>query len=376
METTTTYQDLSSLPPSGVRGLWISFIHDLQNRICSALEQSDGKATFVEDAWERPEGGGGKTRVIANGNVFEKGGVNTSIVFGDVTDAMRTQLKIDGAKWFACGLSLVIHPINPFVPTVHCNYRMFELYNEQDEVIDRWFGGGTDLTPYYLFVEDAKHFHQTYKDACDAFDPSFYPKFKEECDNYFVNWHRNKERRGIGGIFYDHQRPAPFDSPGGGKSTAQTSLVQDADNSLNSLTGEAGAQVAPSTGGGRGEVFWIDFAKACGNAFIDAYIPIVEKRKHTTYTAENKHWQEIRRGRYVEFNLVHDRGTIFGLKTNGRIESILMSLPPTVRFEYNYQPQPGGEEDKLLQACLHPRDWLNEISEEERVAWAKRSNSC
>ena len=336
MYTQSNYQELSSLPPSGARGLWISFIHDLQNRICAALEQCDGKAVFVEDEWQRAEGGGGKTRVIANGNVFEKGGVNTSIVFGDVTDAMRSQLKINGDKWFACGLSLVIHPQNPFVPTVHCNYRMFELYNEKDEVIDRWFGGGTDLTPYYLFEEDARHFHQTYKNACDAFDATFYPKFKEECDNYFVNWHRNKERRGIGGIFYDHQRP---------------NEKQDVN-------------------------FWIGFAEKCGNAFIDAYVPIVERRKHNSYTAENKHWQEIRRGRYVEFNLVHDRGTIFGLKTNGRIESILMSLPPTVRFEYNYQPAFGTEEYKLQEACLHPKDWLAEISEEERIAWAKRSNSC
>lgn len=299
---------------------WIAYIHDLQNRICSALEETDGKAKFMEDAWERPEGGGGKTRVIANGYVFEKGGVNTSVVFGDVTDAMRTQLKIDGAKWFACGLSLVIHPLNPFVPTVHCNYRMFELYNENDEVIDRWFGGGTDLTPYYLFEEDVKHFHQTYKNACDRFDPSFYPRFKKECDQYFVNWHRNQERRGIGGIFYDYQRP----------------------------------------GENRSVDFWADFGKACGDAFIQAYIPIVEKRKATTYNDAHKHWQEIRRGRYVEFNLVHDRGTLFGLKTNGRIESILMSLPPTVRFEYNYQPTTGSEEDKLLQACLHPREWVNE----------------
>jgi coproporphyrinogen III oxidase len=315
---------------------WIEYIHELQNRICSSLEQLDGKATFAEDAWERLEGGGGRTRVIAKGKVFEKGGVNTSIVFGDVTDTMRTQLKINGAKWFACGLSLVVHPINPFVPTVHCNYRLFELYNEENKVIDRWFGGGTDLTPYYLFKEDANHFHQTYKDACDAFDTSFYPKFKKECDNYFVNWHRNAERRGIGGIFYDYQR-----------ATEQQDVT-----------------------------FWIEFAKKCGNAFIDAYIPIVEKRKNTTYTAEHKHWQEIRRGRYVEFNLVHDRGTLFGLKTNGRIESILMSLPPTVRFEYNYQPAFGSEEYKLQEACLHPRDWLNEISEEEKIAWAKRSNSC
>jgi coproporphyrinogen III oxidase len=301
-----------------IKESWITYIHDLQNRICAALEEADGKAKFFEDQWERPEGGGGKTRVIANGDVFEKGGVNTSVVYGDVTDAMRTQLKINGAKWFACGLSLVIHPLNPFVPTVHCNYRMFELYNEQDEVIDRWFGGGTDLTPYYLFEEDARHFHQAYKDVCDQFDPTFYPKFKEVCDNYFVNFHRNNERRGIGGIFYDYQRPDE------NKSTD----------------------------------FWMNFGKACGDAFIPAYLPIVEKRKNTSYTEQNKHWQEIRRGRYVEFNLVHDRGTLFGLKTNGRIESILMSLPPTVRFEYNYQPAPGSEEAKLLQACLHPREWV------------------
>ena len=300
-----------------VKETWIAYIHDLQNRICAALEQVDGKAKFFEDKWERAEGGGGKTRVIANGNVFEKGGVNTSVVFGNVTKTMKKQLQIDGAKWFACGLSLVIHPQNPFVPTVHCNYRMFELYDEKDNVIDRWFGGGTDLTPYYLFEEDAKHFHQTYKDVCDRFDPSFYPEFKKECDDYFVNHHRNGERRGIGGIFYDHQR------------AAEKHDVQ----------------------------FWMNFAQACGDAFVPAYIPIVEKRKNTPFTAENKHWQEIRRGRYVEFNLVHDRGTLFGLKTNGRIESILMSLPPTVRFEYDYQPKPGTPEAELLDACLHPREW-------------------
>ncbi|MGN6402687.1 MAG: oxygen-dependent coproporphyrinogen oxidase [Flavisolibacter sp.] len=297
---------------------WTDYIHDLQNRICAAIEEADGKAKFIEDKWERSEGGGGKTRVIANGNVFEKGGVNTSVVFGEVTDAMRTTLKINGTKWFACGLSLVIHPLNPFVPTVHCNYRMFELYNESDEVMDRWFGGGTDLTPYYLFEEDAKHFHQTYKNVCNEFDPALYQKFKKWCDDYFVNTHRGSERRGIGGIFYDHQR---------------------ADEKHN-------------------VEFWMNFGKTCGDAFIPAYVPIVEKRKDTPYSEENKHWQEIRRGRYVEFNLVHDRGTLFGLKTNGRTESILMSLPPTVRFEYNYQPKPNSEEDKLVQVCLRPRDWV------------------
>ena len=255
------------------------------------------------------------------------------MVFGEVTDVMRKQLKIEGDTWFAAGISLVIHPKNPFVPTIHANYRMFEVYDKGVSQVPplggegatslgdggaRWFGGGTDLTPYYLFDEDAIHFHQTYKNACDGFDVTFYPTFKKECDNYFVNYHRNNERRGIGGIFYDHQIPGE-------------------NHDVN---------------------FWMDFAKACGYAFMDAYIPIVNKRKDLPFTETHKHWQEIRRGRYVEFNLVHDRGTIFGLKTNGRTESILMSLPPTVRFEYDYKPEPGSEEDKLWQACLEPREWI------------------
>src|ERR1700730_10808187 len=232
---------------------------------------------------------------------------------------MRRQLKIDGARWFASGLSLVIHPVNPFIPTVHANYRFFELYNEKDEVIDCWFGGGTDLTPYYLIEEDAKHFHGCYKKVCDRFDPTFYHRFKRDCDNYFVNWHRNNERRGIGGIFYDYQRP-------------------DETKDL---------------------FFWMNFGKACGDEFLGAYVPIVERRKNTPYTQDQKFWQEIRRGRYVEFNLVHDRGTLFGLKTNGRIESILMSLPPRARWEYNHQPLPGSAEDELLQVCLRPKDWID-----------------
>jgi coproporphyrinogen III oxidase len=318
------------------RETWIEFIHGLQDTICRGLEAVDGKAKFIEDIWQRAEsgGGGGKTRVISNGNVFEKGGVNTSVVFGKVTDKMRKQLQMDGEKWFACGLSLVIHPSNPFVPTVHCNYRYFELY-ENDKVIDRWFGGGTDLTPYYLFEEDAKHFHQTYKNVCDQFDESFYTLFKKECDDYFVNVHRNNERRGIGGIFYDHKKP----------------------NEKHDID------------------FWFDFGKACGKAFLEAYIPIVEKRKNSVFNEQHKHWQEIRRGRYVEFNLIHDRGTLFGLKSDGRTESILMSLPPTVRFEYNYQPQPGSEEDKLFQVCLHPKDWASEENN-DAIEWAKRANTC
>lgn len=297
---------------------WINYIQDLQDRICAAVEESDGDATFVEDRWDRLEGGGGRTRVISNGKVFEKGGVNTSVVFGDVTETMRTQLKMKGEKWFACGLSLVLHPVNPFVPTVHCNYRMLELYDNGSVLVDRWFGGGTDLTPFYLFDEDAKHFHSSYKRICDKFDAGFYSEFKLECDRYFVNSHRHNERRGIGGIFYDYQRP---------------SIKKD-------------------------EHFWIRFSQSCADQFMEAYLPIVSRRKDTMFTADNKFWQEIRRGRYTEFNLVHDRGTLFGLKTNGRTESILMSLPPTVRFEYNFEPEPGSEEDKLLQVCLYPREWV------------------
>ena len=173
---------------------WISFIHQLQDDICNALENADGDAKFIEDAWERAEGGGGKTRVISNGQLIEKGGVNSSVVYGKVTGPMQSQLKIEGDSWFACGLSLVLHPLNPFVPTVHCNYRMFELYNAENLLIDRWFGGGTDLTPYYLFEEDAKHFHQTCKTACDKHNPEFYTKFKKQCDEYFWNAQRDEAR--------------------------------------------------------------------------------------------------------------------------------------------------------------------------------------
>lgn len=297
---------------------WVEFIRRQQQEICDALEACDGSANFTTQKWQREAGGGGITRVISGGAVFEKGGVNTSEVFGRVTDPMRAQLGIAGEHWFACGISIVLHPASPLVPTIHCNYRMFELYDAAHQLTDRWFGGGTDLTPYYLFEEDAVHFHRTYRDVCDHFQPQFYPQFKANCDDYFVNTHRSNERRGIGGIFYDHQRPAGL-------------LDRD---------------------------FWLMFSQACAGAFIASYVPIVEKRKRLTYSPEQKHWQEIRRGRYTEFNLLHDRGTVFGLKTNGRTESILMSLPPTVRFEYDYQPVAGSEEDKLLQVCLQPQDWV------------------
>ena len=298
--------------------IWIDYIHNLQDEICAALEQIDGKATFQEDYWERPGGGSGKTRLIGNGNVFEKGGVNTSVVGGDVTETMRKGLGIDGDKWFACGLSLVIHPNNPMIPTTHANWRYFELYNNDGTIIDQWFGGGADLTPYYLFEEDAIHFHQTLKNAHDSLDPTLYPIYKKQCDQYFTNTHRGTEMRGIGGVFYDHLKPRAE----------------------------------------RGTDWLFAFQQANGNSFIEAYVPIVARRKDMPFTAEHKYWQEIRRGRYVEFNLIHDRGTIFGLKTNGRTESILMSLPPTVRFDYNYQPAPGSEEAKLLDACINAKDWI------------------
>jgi len=300
-----------------IKETWIRYIHDLQDRICAGLEQEDGLATFQEDRWDRPEGGGGRTRVIAGGEVFEKGGVNTSVVFGQVTDPMRKQLGISGEHWFACGLSLVIHPVNPFVPTVHANYRMFELYNAEGDTVDRWWGGGTDLTPYYLFEEDAQLFHRTLKNACDAFDPALYPEYKITCDDYFINHHRNGERRGIGGIFFDHQRA---EEP-------------------------------------RNADFRMGLSRACGDAFLQGYLPIVRLRKNTNFTAVHKYWQEIRRGRYVEFNLLHDRGTLFGLRTNGRTESILMSLPPTVRFDYDHHPAPGSLEEDLLDVLLKPRTW-------------------
>jgi coproporphyrinogen III oxidase len=302
------------------RERWITYVHNLQDTICKELETADGKARFRTDEWQRAEGhgGGGRTRTIADGNVFEKGGVNTSVVSGIVTDTMRKHLQIDGDTWFACGLSIVLHPLNPYVPTIHANWRYFELYDAEGYVTDRWFGGGTDLTPYYLFEEDAIHFHQGLKNTLDKFDVSLYPTYKAQCDAYFVNPHRNSETRGIGGIFYDHLR--------GDDEAAMEKLI--------------------------------NFQQANGNAFLKLYLPIVHKRKATTYGAAQIEWQEIRRGRYVEFNLLHDRGTVFGLKTNGRTESILMSLPPRARWQYDHRPAKGSAEEKLLQACLHPVDWI------------------
>ena len=301
-----------------IKDQFIAYIHGLQDSICAALEGIDGKAKFFEDKWERKEGGGGKTRVIADGNVFEKGGVNTSVVHGALPAAMQQAFGVPDSDFLACGLSLVIHPLNPYVPTVHANWRYFELYDKEGKRLDCWFGGGSDLTPYYIFEEDGKHFHTTLKNAMDPFNAESYPKYKKHCDEYFINKHRGDEARGIGGVFYDYLRP-----------------IDDADHDI-----------------------LFAFQQANGNAFIPAYLPIVEKRKDLVFTDKEKDWQEIRRGRYVEFNLIHDRGTLFGLKTNGRTESILMSLPPRARWGYNYTPEAGSKEAELLE-YIKPRNWVD-----------------
>ncbi|MGZ0016071.1 oxygen-dependent coproporphyrinogen oxidase [Yeosuana sp. AK3] len=293
------------------------YIQDLQNTITAKLETVDGKANFKEDVWKRPEGGGGRTRVIENGNVFEKGGVNISGVHGKLPKSMQTYFNVGDVDFFACGLSLVIHPKSPMVPTVHANWRYFEMYDENGNVVDSWFGGGQDLTPYYLFEDDAIHFHKTCKTACDRHNENFYNDYKKRCDAYFFNAHR-EEARGIGGLFFDYCK------------ANETMSMED----------------------------WHHFVTDVGNSFLEAYVPIVEKRMDLPYTDEQRTWQEIRRGRYVEFNLVHDKGTLFGLKTNGRIESILMSLPSHVQWVYDHHPEKGSEEEKLIEALKNPVDWV------------------
>lgn len=303
------------------------FFAGLQDEICRALEQLDGRGRFREDLWVRDEGGGGRTRVLEDGAVFEKAGVNFSEVFGNFDEAFAQRLPLgNGAEFFATGISLVLHPSSPFVPTVHANFRYLERGS------GRWFGGGTDLTPYYPRLEDVVHFHRTLKAACDEFDPEFYPRFKKWCDEYFFLKHRN-ESRGVGGIFFDY------------------------------LTGERADEQAragdvPATDE-RGIEFIFEFVQRIGRSFLPAYLPIADRRKAEPYTEREREFQLIRRGRYVEFNLVYDRGTHFGLQTRGRTESILMSLPPLVRWIYDYQPEPGTLEDEARE-FFHPRDWLQE----------------
>jgi len=293
-------------------------IENLQDSITSKIEEVDGLAKFEEDIWQRQEGGGGRTRVIENGAIFEKGGVNISAVHGELPEVLRKQFNADEGTFFACGLSLVLHPINPMIPTVHANWRYFEMYDTTGKMVTQWFGGGQDLTPYYLFDEDAIHFHTVCKNVCDSYSPDFYSTFKKNCDDYFWNAHR-EEARGVGGLFFDYLK---------------------ATNSFTILDR-------------------YNFVTAVGASFLESYLPIVKKRKDIPFTISQKDWQEIRRGRYVEFNLVHDRGTLFGLKTNGRIESILMSLPPVVQWKYNHHPEKESEEERLIAVLTNPKEWVS-----------------
>ena len=290
-----------------------NWFRQLQLHICAELEAEDGKAKFVEDAWERPGGGGGHTRVIQHGNVFEKGGVNFSAVHGELSENMVEALGIKSKEFFATGVSIVIHPINPFVPIIHMNVRYFELSDGT-----YWFGGGIDLTPHYVQKEDAKFFHSQLKNTCDKFDSDYYPKFKKWADDYFYVKHR-KETRGIGGIFFDRLKED------GGKSK---------------------------------EDIW-SFVKAVGETFATTYRHLVSTNKVKSYTDTNLQWRNLRRGRYVEFNLVYDKGTKFGLETDGRIESILMSLPENASWFYNHKPEENGDEAFTLAHLAKGLDWVN-----------------
>ncbi len=319
------------------------FLISLQDEICAGLENHDGEGKFVEESWERPEGGGGRSRVMTEGRIFEQGGVNFSEVHGDALppSIINQRPEAKGHPWFATGTSMVLHPRNPYLPTVHLNYRYFEAGPVW------WFGGGADLTPYYPYLADAKHFHSTHLAACDSIRPELHKVFKPWCDEYFFLKHRN-ETRGIGGIFYDYQ-----DGTGelykGTNSQGQAALVSN-DIGPTSMQWE--------------ELF--SLSKACGKSFLPAYLPIIEKRQNNSYSEEERNFQLYRRGRYVEFNLVWDRGTIFGLQTNGRTESILMSLPPLARWEYGYKAPENSREALLTDLFTKPQSWLEDISLEEK----------
>ncbi|GBE93926.1 coproporphyrinogen oxidase [Nostoc cycadae WK-1] len=313
------------------------FMKQLQDEITQALTELDGVGEFQEDAWERPEGGGGRSRVLREGKIFEQAGVNFSEVWGShlPPSILAQRPEAEGHQFYATGTSLVLHPRNPYVPTVHLNYRYFEAGPVW------WFGGGADLTPYYPFAEDAAHFHKTFKQACDQHHPEYYPVFKLWCDEYFYLKHRN-ETRGVGGLFFDYQ---------------------DGQGTLYRGPNPKGPAANYSDQVGVVEQrTWEDlfaFIQGCGRTFLPAYVPIAQRRHETEYGDRERNFQLYRRGRYVEFNLVYDRGTIFGLQTNGRTESILMSLPPLVRWEYGYQPEPNSPEAELYNTFLKPQDWIN-----------------
>ncbi len=299
-----------------IKSEFLTFIYSLQDKITEALEGLEPSKKFQEDLWDRPGGGGGKTRILSDGQVIEKGGVNTSAVHGKLSPAMTKQLGVEEDDFFACGISLVLHPVNPHAPTVHANFRYFELYDEDKNIVNQWLGGGIDLTPYIIYESDIKHFHRVCKTTCDLHHKDYYPKFKEACDQYFWNHHR-EEARGVGGIFFDYLKPT------------ESMSLQDQ----------------------------FDFVKQMGNQFLTAYLPILTHRKDQTYTPEQREWQLIRRGRYVEFNLIHDKGTLFGLKTKGRIESIFMSLPPLVKWAYQAIPN-NKEQQQLVDILIQPRAWV------------------
>jgi coproporphyrinogen III oxidase len=301
------------------------YFQQLQDRIVAGLEALDG-GKFREDRWTRPGGGGGRSRVLADGGIFEKAGVNFSDVHGEFSKEFAGSLPGTGTAFRATGVSLVLHPRNPHIPTVHANFRRLQRGDTG------WFGGGADLTPYYLRPEDAVHFHRTLKAACDASDPALYPRFKAWCDRYFFITHRN-EPRGVGGLFFDYLG-AGGEATGGGPAAAPSPVEADPERLF-------------------------DFVRQAGDAFLPAYAPIVERRRAEPWTDEQRRWQLIRRGRYVEFNLIYDRGTIFGLKTDGRVESILMSLPPEVRWEYAHEPAPGSPEAETLAAIRGRIDWAS-----------------
>ena len=295
----------------------LRFLLDLQDRICAALERTDGGARFSEDAWERPGGGGGRTRVMTGGGAFEQAGINFSHVFGDrlPPSATATRPELAGRGFQAMGVSLVLHPHNPYVPTSHMNVRYFVASRPEAEPV-WWFGGGFDLTPYYGFEEDAVHWHASARAACTPFGETLYRRYKRQCDEYFYLKHRG-EQRGIGGLFFDDLNDGGF---------------------------------AASFG----------FMRSVAEQYLPAYLPIVERRRGLAYGERERAFQKYRRGRYVEFNLVYDRGTLFGLQSGGRTESILMSLPPEVSWRYDWRPEPGSPEAELYERFLVPRDWLGE----------------
>jgi coproporphyrinogen III oxidase len=295
------------------------YLLGLQDRIVSNLEHLDGKATFVEDAWEREEGGGGRSRVLRDGGIFEQAGVNFSHVFGKALPPSATKNRPDlaGQGFQAVGVSLVLHPHNPYVPTTHANFRFFTAGDEDSDPV-WWFGGGYDLTPYYPFHEDVVEWHETARRACDVLGGDTYERYKKWCDEYFYLKHRG-ETRGVGGLFFDDLNEPGFDKS-------------------------------------------FEFVRSAGDSFVEAYAPIVKRRAKHPFGDRQRNFQLYRRGRYVEFNLIYDRGTVFGLQSGGRTESILMSLPPLVRWEYDWHPEEGSPEAKLYTDYLKPRDWLGEAA--------------